>query len=1265
LELKPQRCLEVLAEQLAKGEARAWALVVMASEPFELSVWPESGDRLADTYVPTGRVYRGSAVYRGIAGGLVAYACDATAHGRIWALSSATTDEAAWEKCEGGWWIHETGWAYAQLDRSESSRLPLSFGLGLGACASHLLLEAPTGSAKAFGHEATTTEIACWLRRFFGPHSPPGWMGSTTSFSVDVPGAVFALLSDVVVRSGIALRITGTPAEARPVIIVGESELRVEAGAKLELEALTIANSTVSSALAVEGVATVTRCTFVKCSTTLANLVIGGVAEASVPGGVLAFLASAGGAAFIAAHGTMDVTASAFLDCSATRGLVGALGGAIYAGSGAQLSVLESELRGNSVEGGGLLNAGGAIFLYTKASATLQGSTLSENTVLGGGELSQGGAAAVFFSATMTASGMRVSDNLAAGASKYTLGGAFFVMNGALLTVADSSVSRNKVRCAGGDANGGAIVIYGNGRLISTGVEFIENRADASAGSWAAGGALYLIGASTEVHGATFVSNSVFGGSTTNAGGAIYLDANAKGFYFSDGLLQGNEARGYQPEGGAIHAKANIRVTNATMSDNRVIATGGFGQGGALFIASSQARLVGCRLHHNVAESLKGPVKANGGAVYAESDATLRLSDSMVWLNAAGGAGSLQGDILAGYNTGMNIDGTGVLERCDFADMGEGGDAIVLKQPPHFWFDPGKSLIIRDSSFRSSSPGRALLPCWSDVLICGSTFVNLPIEPCSDPAYAKFEPGALGVVNSTFEPPLAASVTTVQPPDCSVAVAGERMCDQRAHCVAVPSGGVQCSCIGSGLRYKSGMPEDGRQCEQDTSLRAVLESELVTVDVTKPGKLTNRTLTLVVNAHGETDLAVAFDVSMTRFEASSRVEVAANGSLHLNQSSMSAFGQHIEWKQQPPATWHASLDGSKLKFADSTRHEFTVRLECDLGKPNCAADGDVITTVVQLASAKESHLRSEVRVVTQVQSLLSCLHTRATTRVEPDSESVAIASSIRVHVFASDVDNLPMGFTRADINLVFGGRSVPVQWSRGSNHYVAELPAELTSQPGLYTLVISANNALMNKTGSVESCELLHRAITVKEGLSTTWILAGAGTTAVAIIGGLALVVRKRRAHLHAILTMLLTEMGMLVFSICTAVANVITDGIVFGRLLRGDLRVSSEIYTAVYATILCFGVVATALSIGYRIQNARLMKTQLQQLAPQGKARVASEVRRQSQQHEWELVQTHRTKVTLSLSLTSIAAQGACASAKPRASTRPPRGLQICRCPS
>jgi hypothetical protein len=189
---------------------------------------------------------------------------------------------------------------------------------------------------------------------------------------------------------------------------------------------------------------------------------------------------------------------------------------------------------------------------------------------------------------------------------------------------------------------------------------------------------------------------------------------------------------------------------------------------------------------------------------------------------------------------------------------------------------------------------------------------------------------------------------------------------------------------------------------------------------------------------------------------------------------------------------------------------------------------------------------------------------------------------------------------------------------------------------------------------------LLRRAITVKEDLSSTWILVGAGAAAVAIVGGLVLLVRKRHADLQAIMVMLLTEMGMLVFAICTALANLVTDGIVFGRLLRGELPVSTAIYTVAYATILCFAVVVTVLSLGYRVSNARLMKAQLQQLAPQGQtvaARSASATRRQMQQHEWELVQTHRTKVTLSLSLTTVAAQGARAHYGMRACAYKPRG--------
>ena len=275
-------------------------------------------------------------------------------------------------------------------------------------------------------------------------------------------------------------------------------------------------------------------------------------------------------------------------------------------------------------------------------------------------------------------------------------------------------------------------------------------------------------------------------------------------------------------------------------------------------------------------------------------------------------------------------------------------------------------------------------------------------------------------------------------------------------------------------------------------------------------------------------------------------------------------------------------------------------------------------------------------------TLVSCLYTQASVRVEPDLDHMPLSTPFLARLSATDVHGLPLTRARAEISVVFGGRTIPVQWNRGSSEYVAGVPARLTGQPGLYDLVVIANNA-WNDTGlNVTSCELLRRTISVKEGLNTTWILVGASITAVAVVFGLALVVRKRHAHLQAIMLMLVTEMGMLVLSICAALGHLITDGIVFGRLLRGELKVSSDIYTAAYATILCFGVAATALSLGYRIRNAHLMKAQLQQFVPQGQAVAASEARRQAQQHEWELVKTHRTKVTLSLSLMSIAAQGA-----------------------
>jgi hypothetical protein len=210
---------------------------------------------------------------------------------------------------------------------------------------------------------------------------------------------------------------------------------------------------------------------------------------------------------------------------------------------------------------------------------------------------------------------------------------------------------------------------------------------------------------------------------------------------------------------------------------------------------------------------------------------------------------------------------------------------------------------------------------------------------------------------------------------------------------------------------------------------------------------------------------------------------------------------------------------------------------------------------------------------------------------------------------------------------------------------------------------------------------LLEVPMDMAEGFNTVWLLVGAGATALVVMIGVVVLVRRKRRQLQAILLMVLTEASQLVFSMCMSIANLATDGIVFRLLLRGDLKVSTEIYTVVYATMMCFGVVATVLSLGYRIHNACLMRALLkQQRAPQlgpqleGEPLANSDARHQSQQHEWELVQTHRTKVTLMLSLMSAAAQGANVACEPASacSCEPrvqPRGrpvvlLQICRCP-
>ncbi len=113
--------------------------------------------------------------------------------------------------------------------------------------------------------------------------------------------------------------------------------------------------------------------------------------------------------------------------------------------------------------------------------------------------------------------------------------------------------------------------------------------------------------------------------------------------------------------------------------------------------------------------------------------------------------------------------------------------------------------------------------------------------------------------------------------------------------------------------------------------------------------------------------------------------------------------------------------------------------------------------------------------------------------------------------------------------------------------------------------------------------------------------------------------------------------------SLCVELADIITDSIACYRLVHGKVAVVSETYKAAYIVLLCVGAVATGFSISYRVGNGRLVRKQLLFFAQQlGHTRTDSQLRRQAQQHEWELAQTHRTKVTAALTVMSVLVQGA-----------------------
>ncbi len=73
-------------------------------------------------------------------------------------------------------------------------------------------------------------------------------------------------------------------------------------------------------------------------------------------------------------------------------------------------------------------------------------------------------------------------------------------------------------------------------------------------------------------------------------------------------------------------------------------------------------------------------------------------------------------------------------------------------------------------------------------------------------------------MNTSLIPPVNGSeLQTLQPAGnglCGARIAGKTVCDPRARCERVRSGGVECACVGNGLFVKCHVRPDGHECEQ-------------------------------------------------------------------------------------------------------------------------------------------------------------------------------------------------------------------------------------------------------------------------------------------------------------------------------------------------------------------------------------------------------------------------------------------------------------------
>lgn len=333
-------------------------------------------------------------------------------------------------------------------------------------------------------------------------------------------------------------------------------------------------------------------------------------------------------------------------------------GGAIYANNNAEITVTGGQILGNTAaRGGGIYGndktimqiAGGT--LAGNASTTEGGAlygygsivTISGGLITGNQSGTSGAGLRCGNACQVTISGGTISDNYAA-----TYGGGVYASNGTMEITKDTLITGNKAGTAGGGVCfNNSIVGKISGGTISN--NFAPN----------AGGVIVQTATDLEEKAYVEMSGGLVTGNTGNvSGGGIYTVNSA--FKLSGGRISGNKVNKSQG-GGLLLNKSDSTITGGTITGNSAPK-----DGGGLYISGGTAKIENVTISANTS-------KTSGGGFGATGKAAVTMNGGLVTGNRAGNAA---GVIIQGQSR-LTMNGGSVTNNV--AEMSGGGMYINNK----------------------------------------------------------------------------------------------------------------------------------------------------------------------------------------------------------------------------------------------------------------------------------------------------------------------------------------------------------------------------------------------------------------------------------------------------------------------------------------------------------------------------------------------------------------------------------------------------------